>query len=197
MTIDTFFTMLLLATTSAFTPGPNNAMVTASSVNFGFRRTVPHVMGIGLGFGLMILIVGLFLGQIFQNSHLLREALRWVGASLLIYVSYQIITSGGLGRTDGAPRPMKFIEAAGFQWINPKGWAMAIALTSQFVTTSAPYSTAVILSATFVALGILSSGTWAAFGIPLRQFLNNPTRLKVFNWVMGLTIAGCILLLFA
>lgn len=197
MTIDTFVTMFILAAISAFTPGPNNAMVTASSVNFGFRRTVPHVMGIGIGFGLMIVIVGLFLGQIFQNSQFLSEALRWIGAGLLVYVSYQIITSGGLVQSRGTPRPMKFIEAAGFQWINPKGWAMAIALTSQFVTTAAPYSTALIVGGTFVALGILSSAAWAAFGMSLRQFLNNPTRLKVFNWFMGVTIAGCILLLFA
>jgi threonine/homoserine/homoserine lactone efflux protein len=189
--------MFILATTSAFTPGPNNAMVTASSVNFGFRRTIPHIMGIGIGFGLMVLIVGLFLGQIFQTYVILREALRWFGAALLIYVAYQIITSGGLGRSNGTPRPMTFIEAAGFQWINPKGWAMAIALTSQFVTPTAPYATALILGTTFVALGVVSAGTWAGFGVPLRRFLTNPTRLRAFNWVMGVTIAGCIILLFS
>lgn len=197
MSLDTFITMFILATTSAFTPGPNNAMVTASSVNFGFRRTIPHIMGIGIGFGLMVLIVGLFLGQIFQTYVILREALRWFGAALLIYVAYQIITSGGLGRSNGTPRPMTFIEAAGFQWINPKGWAMAIALTSQFVTPTAPYATALILGATFVALGVVSAGTWAGFGVPLRRFLTNPTRLRAFNWVMGVTIAGCIILLFS
>jgi threonine/homoserine/homoserine lactone efflux protein len=92
---------------------------------------------------------------------------------------------------------MTFIEAAGFQWINPKGWAMAIALTSQFVTPTAPYATALILGTTFVALGVVSAGTWAGFGVPLRRFLTNPTRLRAFNWVMGVTIAGCIILLFS
>lgn len=139
MSLGTFITMLVLATTSAFTPGPNNAMVTASSVNFGFRRTLPHVMGIGIGFGIMILIVGLFLGQIFQTYSILREGLRWLGAALLAYVAYQIVSSGGIRKLGGAPRPMTFFEAAGFQWINPKGWAMAIALTSQFVTPDGPY----------------------------------------------------------
>lgn len=196
MSLGTFITMLVLATTSAFTPGPNNAMVTASSVNFGFRRTLPHVMGIGIGFGIMILIVGLFLGQIFQTYSILREGLRWLGAALLAYVAYQIVSSGGIRKLGGAPRPMTFFEAAGFQWINPKGWAMAIALTSQFVTPDAPYFTALILAATFVALGVVSAGTWAGFGIPLRRRLNNPVRLRVFNWTMGITIAGCIIWLF-
>ena len=129
MKFEYFIALCILSFTAAFTPGPNNALVTASGANFGFRRTFPHVLGISLGFPVMIFIVGLFLGQLFQSSLFLREALRWIGVGLLLYVAYKIATAGGLGSSTGERRPFRFHEAALFQWVNPKGWSMAIAIT--------------------------------------------------------------------
>jgi threonine/homoserine/homoserine lactone efflux protein len=97
MEYNDFFALCVLSFTAAFTPGPNNALVAASGANFGFRNTIPHVLGISLGFPVMIFIVGLFLGQLFQSSHLLRELLRWIGVCLLLYVAYKIATAGALG----------------------------------------------------------------------------------------------------
>ena len=119
MDLYSLFTLILLAASSAFTPGPNNALVAASGVNFGYRRTLPHIFGIALGFAVMIFIIGLFIGQLFQQSAVLRELLRWAGVFLLLYVAYKIATAGGLTDSGGQSRPFRFIEAAGFQWINP------------------------------------------------------------------------------
>ena len=157
MDLYSLFTLVLLAASSALTPGPNNALVAASGVNFGYRRTLPHILGIALGFAVMIFIIGLFLGQLFQQSAMLRELLRWAGVFLLLYVAYKIATAGGLTDSSGQSRPFRFIEAAGFQWINPKAWAMAGAITAQFIDPVATLKTALIIAAVFVVTGLFSA----------------------------------------
>lgn len=189
-------TLVLIAMASAWTPGPNNAMVAASGVNFGLRRSMPHVLGIALGFPVMIFIVGLFLGELFQQSALLREGLRWGGAALLLWVAWQIARSGGLGRSEGRARPFTFAEAAAFQWINPKAWVMAIAISAQFVRVDAPYVTAMIVALVFVGAGITSAFGWAAMGQAMRRWLSTPARMRAFNGVMAATIAAGVVFLF-
>ena len=196
MKFEYFIALCILSFTAAFTPGPNNALVAASGANFGFRRTLPHVLGISLGFPVMIFIVGLFLGQLFQSSLFLREALRWIGVGLLLYVAYKIATAGGLGSSTGERRPFRFHEAALFQWVNPKGWSMAIAITLQFATPDAPMQTAIIIAAVFVFFGLASASTWAVLGVSLQRFLETENHLKWFNRVMALLIAGCVVFLF-
>lgn len=196
MEYDTFIALCILSFTAAFTPGPNNALVAASGANFGFRRTVPHVLGISLGFPIMIFCVGLFLGQVFQSSLMLRELLRWIGVGLLLYVAYKIATAGGLGSSVEERRPFRFHEAALFQWVNPKGWSMAIAITSQFATPDAPMRTAAIVAMVFVFFGLTSASTWALLGVSLQRFLETEGRLKRFNVVMAVLIAGCVIFLF-
>lgn len=196
MALDMIYPLLVLAFTASFTPGPNNALVAASGAKFGLYRTLPHIAGIGIGFSVMVFFVGLFLGRIFEQSLWLREALRWAGAALLLYVSFKIITTGGLGSENGEPRPFTFLESAGFQWVNPKGWAMSIAITSQFVTPDRPILSALIVAVVFVLMGFSSATAWTLAGTSLRQFLNTEVRIRVFNLFMGATIAACVLLLF-
>ncbi len=196
MKFEYFIALCILSFTAAFTPGPNNALVPASGAHFGFRRTLPHVLGISLGFPVMIFIVGLFLGQLFQSSLFLREALRWIGVGLLLYVANKIATAGGLGSSTGERRLFRFHEAALFQWVNPKGWSMAIAITSQFATPDAPMQTAIIIAAVFVFFGLASASTWAVLGVSLQRFLETENHLKWFNRVMALLIAGCVVFLF-
>ncbi len=196
MKFEYFIALCILSFTAAFTPGPNNTLVPASGANFGFRRTLPHVLGISLGFPVMIFIVGLFLGQLFQSSLFLREALRWIGVGLLLYVANKIATAGGLGSSTGERRLFRFHEAALFQWVNPKGWSMAIAITSQFATPDAPMQTAIIIAAVFVFFGLASASTWAVLGVSLQRFLETENHLKWFNRVMALLIAGCVVFLF-
>lgn len=196
MTADTFVALCLLAFAAAWTPGPNNALVANSAATFGFRRTVPHIAGIAIGFPLMIFLVGLVLGKLFEASPLLREGLRWFGAALLFWIAWKIATSGGLGKSKANPRPFTFIEAAGFQWINPKGWAMAIAVTAQFVSPNEMVKTALIVSAVFVAAGFSSASGWAGFGKFITRWINTADRLKWFNRAMAAMIAACVVLLF-
>jgi threonine/homoserine/homoserine lactone efflux protein len=189
MSPEFLFSLVALSFAASWTPGPNNALVASSGANFGLRRTMPHVLGIALGFPVMVFIVGLALGEAFQSSVILREILRWGGSALLLWVAWQIATSGGLGHGPGAARPFSFIESAAFQWVNPKGWVMAIAITAQFISPAAPFRTATWVALVFVAAGLTSSLAWAAMGQLLRSWLAQGRRLAMFNLLMGALIA--------
>jgi len=190
MPFETLPALTALAIATLFTPGPNNAMLAASGANFGFRRTVPHLLGVATGFPLMLLLVGLTLGSLFQASALLRETLRWGGAILLLWIAWKIASSAGTGSKSGGRRPMRFFEAVGFQWINPKAWSMAIAATSQFILPSAPLATAAVVALTFLALGLGSATTWTYGGQAISRWLTTERRMRAFN----LTMAGLIVL---
>ncbi len=196
MTADSFVTLLALAVVTAFTPGPNNVLVANSGATFGLRRTWPHVLGIGLGFPLMIFLIGFFLGGVFQSSLVLREGLRWFGAAILLWLAWKLATSGSLSGAGNEPRPFSFLEAAGFQWINPKAWAMAIAITTQFVIADAPMSSALMVAGVFVAVGLTSATTWAVIGQAITRWVNTDSRLRWFNIAMAAIIASCVVFLF-
>lgn len=196
MTLDALLTLFMLAMAAGWTPGPNNALLAASGVKFGLRRTVPHALGVGLGFPVMVFIVGLFLGAAFQASAVLREALRYGGAAMLLWVAWKIASAGGLGASSGPTRPFRFHEAAAFQWINPKGWVMAISLTAQFVNPAHIWVTALMVAGVFLVVGFSSAFGWAALGTGLRRFLSKGHRMRVFDITMGAVIAlGVIVLL--
>lgn len=187
---ETFPALVALAIATLFTPGPNNAMLAASGANFGFRRTIPHLLGVATGFPLMLLVVGLVLGGLFQTSVVLRETLRWGGAALLLWIAWKIASSGGTGSKSARVRPMRYLEAVGFQWINPKAWSMAVAATSQFILPTAPVLTAAVVAGAFLILGLGSSSTWTFAGQAIARWLTTARRLRAFNLVM----AGLIVL---
>lgn len=196
MTGENLFLLFTLAMVSAWTPGPNNALVASSGANFGLRRSLPHILGIGIGFPFMIFIVGFFLGELFQSSSVLRQGLRWLGALILLWIAYKIATSGGISAAKGNPRPFRFLEAAAFQWVNPKAWSMAIAITSQFITGEAPFQSATIVAGMFVLAGLSSASGWAIAGQWITRWVNTPSRLQRFNLIMALLIVACVVLLF-
>ena len=196
MDFETFLSLIVLATVTTWTPGPNNAMVASSGANFGLRRSLPHIMGIAFGFPLMIFVVGLFLGQLFEASAILREVIRWFGAGLMLWLAWKIATSGGLSSASGTPRPMRFYEAAAFQWVNPKAWAMSIAVTSQFITVETAMTVIPIISGVYIAAALVGTTAWAGFGTTMARWLTTPGRLVWFNRVMALLIAACVAILF-
>ena len=189
MPMETFVPMFALAFASAWTPGPNNALLAASGARFGLPRTMPHVLGVAFGFPLMVFIVGLVLGEAFQKSTLLREGLRWGGAILLLWMGWKIAHAGKAGEGTADARPFTFLGAAAFQWINPKGWVMAISITSLYLSREAPVMTAAIIAATFIAMGLSSALGWAFAGQALSGWLGSGARLRLFNGVMGAMVA--------
>lgn len=197
MAPETLTALLGIAFAAAWTPGPNNAMLASSGATFGFRRTAPHMMGVAFGFPVMMFAVALGLGELFRQSEALRDALRLAGAALLIWIAWRIAHAARPGSGGRAARPFSFLQAAAFQWVNPKGWAMCVAVVAQFVTGAAPVREALIASAAFLVAGLTSSASWAGFGSAIGRLLSTDGRLRAFNWLMAALVAASVALIFA
>lgn len=194
MSLDVIVNLLGVALVSAWTPGPNNVMLASSGATFGWRRTQPHAFGISFGFPVMIFAVALGFGQIFLALPLLKTVMLWIGCAVMLWLAWRIGTARpaaeGTVKT-GASRPLSFLQAAAFQWINPKAWAMAIGVSGAFISASRPVQDALTAAAVFVIAAVSSTQAWSAFGTAMGRFLGRGERLKIFNLVMGLLLAGC------
>lgn len=177
---------------SSITPGPNNLMLLASGVNFGFRRTIPHMLGIGIGFTVMVLLVGMGLMQIFDAFPVSYQVLRVVSIAYLTFLAYKIATAAPPNHDDGRRHtPLTFLQAAAFQWVNPKAWTMALTAISVY----SPTRTAEAVLGVALVLGVVnlpSISAWTLIGLQVRTLLANPLRLRLFNTSMAILLMGSL-----
>lgn len=193
MSSEVFLALLVYAFVTSITPGPNNFMLLASGVNFGFVRTIPHMLGIGSGFLTLLLAVGFGLGAVLTAFPALHLALKIAGGVYLLYLAWKIAMSRSLGKDgDTKARPMTFFEAAAFQWVNPKAWVMAITAMAVYTNPDRPFLSVLLISIAFAVVNVPSVSTWAGFGTALRGFLSDPVRLKWFNIAMGVLLAATL-----
>ncbi|WP_285410820.1 LysE family translocator [Pseudomonas sp. FR229a] len=186
LSLDLLLGFALFALVTSITPGPNNTMLLASGVNFGFNRTIPHMLGISCGFFLLVVAVGFGLGAVFQAYPILYTVLRYVGSAYLLYLAWKIAHSGPVGDgADGQAKPISYLGAAAFQWVNPKAWIMAIGAISTYTPMQGYFYNVVVIAAVFAIINLPSVGLWAACGTLLRNVLKDPRWLRVFNWGMA------------
>ena len=174
----------------SITPGPNNVMLTASGATFGFRRTLPHILGVVFGFVVQLLAVCAGLSALFNRWPVLQTVLSWGGAAYLIYLGVRMLRSGDAA-AQGKNRPVRFHEAALFQFLNPKAWIMSITCATLFL----PQELGVFLRGAYMAsvmegVGIPCMAVWALFGSSLKNFLAAPRPRMVFNVVMAVALAA-------
>lgn len=197
MTLDILLALAAFAFVSSITPGPNNLMLMASGANFGFLRTVPHMLGVGLGFVFMVLVVGAGLAQVFNAYPVSYTALKIISILYLTYLAWKIATAAPIKRGDAVGTPMTFLQAAAFQWVNPKAWAMALTAISAY-TPDTTVAGIALVAVVFGAINLPSVSLWTVMGQQMARVLTNPTRLAVFNWTMAaLLIASLYPVLFA
>jgi threonine/homoserine/homoserine lactone efflux protein len=189
MSTDVLLALAAFAFVSSVTPGPNNFMLLASGVNFGFIRTIPHMCGIAFGFCLLLLAVGFGLGALLTAYPPLHLALKVVGGAYLLYLAWRIATARSIKERSGKDAPMTFLEAAAFQWVNPKAWVLAVTAMAIYTDPARPFVTVLLVTLVFGLVNWPSVSIWAAFGVMLRQFLADPVRLKWFNIAMGVLLA--------
>ncbi|MGC4023860.1 MAG: LysE family translocator [Mesorhizobium sp.] len=193
MTYETLVALLVYAFVTSITPGPNNFMLLASGVNFGFVRTIPHMCGIGFGFFTLLMGVGFGLGAVLSAFPQLHFALKILGGAYLLYLAWKIAMSRKMSSgADEKSRPMSFVEASLFQWVNPKAWVMAITAMALYQDAQNPYWSVLMIGVVFALTNFPSVSTWAAFGVGLRGFLSDPIRLKWFNIAMGVLLAATL-----
>ncbi len=184
MTNDILIALATFAFVSSITPGPNNLMLMASGANFGFRRTIPHMLGIGVGFVALVVLVGAGLAQIFVAYPGSHTILKWVSVIYLVYLAWKIATTAPAQTGAAAGTPMTFLQAAAFQWVNPKAWTMA--LTAVTVYSPGTGIWAILLVALiFGAINLPAVSSWTLMGQGMARLLTNRARLRAFNWAMA------------
>lgn len=197
MTQNLFIAFIGFAFVSLFTPGPNNLMLMASGANYGLRRSVPHMFGVALGFGAMVALVGAGLMAVFTEVPVLQIVLKTVAMLFLVYLAWKIAHAAPPGSVDAQGRPLSFLQAVAFQWVNPKGWAMALTAISAYAPGQS-WAAITVVAGGFALIGIGSSTTWVTLGTQIRTWLTSPKRLRIFNLTMaGLLIATLIPVLMA
>ena len=191
MTAQLLLAFVLFAFATAGTPGPNNMMLLASGANFGFRRTAPQILGISAGLGVMVAAMGLGLGGVFRAFPVLHDGLKWVGGGYMLWLAWKIATAKGISDKSAGARPMTFLQAAGFQWVNPKAWAMALTAATTYMPDG---STAAVflVAGTFMLVGAPCSAAWAGFGQGMRRFLDRPPVLRAFNLTMAALLVASL-----
>ncbi len=193
MPIDMFMALTLFAAAMAFTPGPNNIMVTASGVNFGFTRTIPHILGITIGFVVLLAACAAGLGAIFAAYPPLQIVLKVAGAIYLLWLAWKIATAAPAANDDvRVAKPISFIQAALFQWVNPKAVVAALSAIAIYARPAHWLTDLVLLLAVFAVATILAVATWTGFGVALRRVLSDPKHARIFNIAMALLLVASI-----
>lgn len=194
ISLDTLLALVSFAFVSSITPGPNNLMLMASGTNFGFARTVPHLLGVALGFVLMLLLVGAGIAWIFEAVPAASTALKALSVAYLLYLAYRIATAAPPPERGAAPgaRPLTFAQAAAFQWVNPKAWTMALTAIGAYVPADGGWIGLAAVAAVFGAVNLPSVGVWTLLGVQMRRLLRDPRALRAFNVSAALLLVASL-----
>ncbi|MCP3875543.1 MAG: LysE family translocator [Desulfobacteraceae bacterium] len=193
------FTMILSITSFGLaltmTPGPNNIMLLSSGLTFGYKRTLPHALGVNFGFPAMVICVGLGVGKLFEIFPFIYTALKMVGICYLLWMAWHIAkTKGSLDTANKKDKPFTFLQAALFQWVNPKAWMLAVTSTTTFITDHQIASIQVmIIACIYFFCAIFSTNSWSLGGVMLRRFIQDERFVQIFNIIMAILIVGSIL----
>ena len=193
MTPEQWWGAALFMLVSSITPGPNNTMLMASGVHFGYRRTLAHLMGVQLGFGFMLIAVGLGLYTVLSQFPAFYDVVRFAGAAYMVWMAWSLASARPQFQEQAAIeqsvqnelKPLGFWGAVLFQWVNPKAWVMAVTIMSAYVPPGAGLLQIAPLGLMFAVLGFPCSSVWVGFGSALRSYLQEAFRMRVFNCTMA------------
>ena len=193
-----FASALAFAVAMAATPGPNNAMVAASGATWGFRRTLPHMLGISVGFPVMLVAVALGAGELLRARPWAHEALRWIGAAYLLWLAWHIAVAhpkAPAGPAQVGGRPLGFVRAALFQWMNPKAWVIAAGAVVTYTSSSggALLVQAVVLAAIFLVIILPTIALWTLVGVGAARVLRTERALRRLNLAMAALLVASLL----
>ncbi|SFR35827.1 Threonine/homoserine/homoserine lactone efflux protein [Yoonia tamlensis] len=185
--------LVAFAFVTSVTPGPNNLMLMASGANYGFRRTLPHMLGISLGHAFMVVVMGLVLLQLFEQFPVLNTVLKVLSLGYMLWLAWKIANAAPPGQSKASGSPFTFLQAAAFQWVNPKAWSMAVTAISAYAPQDrGVFVGALIVAIVFAAVNLPSVSIWAWSGVQVRRWLGSARRLRVFNVTMALLLIASL-----
>ncbi len=191
MTPELLLALTTFALVASMTPGPNTLMLMASGANFGFRRTLPHMVGVSVGFVVMVFLVGVGLMQLFDAWPMSYTLLKGASIAYLLWLAWKIATAGQLNNGTVAGKPLGFWQAAGFQWVNPKAWAVSLATISAYAP-GFNLGSITLIAAVFAAASLPATTVWTLLGREISRFLKNPGHLRLFNWAMAALLVATL-----
>ncbi|CAM2854297.1 LysE family translocator [Vibrio neptunius] len=191
MELEQLSALVLFAFVSTFTPGPNNIMLMTSGANVGYKRTLPHMSGVAFGFAFMVMLVGLGLTGIFEAYPVTHQILKYVSLTYLGYLAIKIALSGKAKDVENF-KPMTFLAAASFQWVNPKGWSMALSSVTLY-SNGGGWLELSIIASTFLLVNFPSGSFWIIAGRELQRWLTSNIRVRSFNMLMAALLVGSTL----
>lgn len=189
MTPQHIVSFMALAAVMSVTPGPNNFMVLSSSIRFGARQTLGHILGASTGSAFMLLLVGLGLHEIFISSPYTQEGMKYAGSAYILYLAWKMLRDTGNYQTSNNDHPMGFLGAAIFQWVNPKSWIMASVAISTCLPSVFSFIDIAFYTMMFIVISFPCVGVWAWFGSIIKRYLTNAFLVKIFNLVCAVLLA--------
>ncbi|AJT63819.1 LysE family translocator [Streptomyces chattanoogensis] len=186
-----YLSLIMFVIATCGTPGPNNNMIMSSGVSHGFRRSIPHVVGINIGFPVMVIAIGFGLDGILKDYPVIYDILRPVGAAYLLYLAYRIAVSPVGEQKEAEAKPLTFLQSALFQWVNPKSWVMAVGAVTTYATGAGGDAVwnIVAVSVIFLVFGTPCTVSWLAIGVALKRVLSKPLQFRIFNVAMAVLLA--------
>lgn len=188
-----YIAITLFTFAAGITPGPNNIMLLASGVNHGIKKSLPHFFGICLGFPVLVAAIGFGLGIIFQQHPSLHTIIKTCGILYLLFLAWKIANANTSNAPSDVKEPISFLQAALFQWINPKAWIIAIGAISTFTVPSNITQSILIIVVVYIIMGFITMGAWLTLGVGLQKILHNDQRKKVFNISMAVLLVMSII----
>lgn len=193
MIIENIIALAAFSLIGSITPGPNNLMLMASGTNFGLLRTAPHLLGICFGMIIMITLVWVGLGQLFDTYPFILDGLKIISSAYLLYLAWKIAqTKESKGAQASNTKPFSFLQAALFQWVNPKAWMMCLSIVTIYRLPLGPELSLILTVAISVMMTLPSMTCWAFMGMHIRRFLKDPLKLKVFNWICATSLVATL-----
>jgi threonine/homoserine/homoserine lactone efflux protein len=191
---ETMIALTAFAFVSSITPGPNNLMLMSSGANFGFVRSLPHMLGVAIGFVLMLLVVGGGLGAIVRAFPPVLLVMKFLSMGYLLYLAWRTATAAA-PNTEAAPssaRPLSFLQAAAFQWVNPKAWTMALTAMAVYVPADNRTTGVLVVALVIGTINLPSISIWTALGVQLRRLFHRPRALRAFNIASALLLVASL-----
>ena len=191
--MELYLAIFFFGVSTGVTPGPNNIMLMTSGMNFGIKRSIPHVLGICVGFPVMIILIGLGFSIVFEKLPILHEVIKILGLVYLLYLSWLIASASPDKLESKESKPFTFLQAALFQWVNPKAWVVATSSISAYTTLEGNiYSQVLIIAIAFFFAAIIATSTWLVFGKGIKQILQSAKQQRIFNISMAALLVASV-----
>ena len=191
--MELYLAIFIFGVSTGITPGPNNIMLMTSGMNFGIKRSIPHVLGICVGFPVMIILIGLGFSIVFEKFPILHEVIKILGLVYLLYLSWLIASASPDKLESKESKPFTFLQAALFQWVNPKAWVVATSSISAYTTLEGNiYSQVLIIAIAFFFAAIIATSTWLVFGKGIKQILQSAKQQRIFNISMAALLVASV-----